>query len=214
MTTAYVTRSSVDEGTAAAPSRALLGVGLATLALFVGGMAVYGGGPGADDAAGAAAAMERTADRLRGGSLLIVLSMLAGAYVVAALSRAARPTTAGRLVLPLGAGALLLLAASFMAVSAAASVEGDLFGAAVSADAAITGLVLMNALMPLAGFVAAGFLVAAGASGTVPTWLKVTGYVFAVALLLPPVAWAVLYLVPLWLFAAAVALARRGGARR
>jgi hypothetical protein len=209
MTTASVTRSNADGGAAAAPSRALVGFGLATLALFVGGMAVYGGGPGADDAAGAAAAMERTSGRLRGGSLLIVLAMLAGTYVVAALSRAARPTTAGRLVLPLGTAALLLLAASFMAVSAAASVEGDLFGDAVSAGAATTGLVLMNALMPLAGFAAAGLLAAVAVSVPLPRWLRVVSRVLAAGLLLPPVAWAVLYLLPLWVAAVAVATSRR-----
>ncbi|MFP5220471.1 MAG: hypothetical protein ACLGIG_12205, partial [Actinomycetes bacterium] len=70
--------------------------------------------------------------------------------------------------------------------------------------------VVMNALMPLAGLVAAGFLAAVAVSVPVPTWLRVTGWVFAMLLLLPPVAWAVLYVVPLWLAAAAVALSRRG----
>lgn len=95
-------------------------------------------------------------------------------------------------------------------MAAAASIDRDPFGAAVSPGAATAGLIVMNALMPLAGFVAAGFLFAAGVSGAVPKWLAVTGYVFAVALLPPPVAWAVLYLLPLWLAAAAVSVARHG----
>lgn len=192
------------------PSRTLLGFGLGSAATFVTGMLVYGIGPVGDDAEAVAAAIEQDAGRLRSGVLLVMAAMLLATYVVASLSRAARPTSAGRLVLPLGVGYLLLLGAAFGPMAGAVSVDQDIFGGAVSAGAATTALVVMNALMPLAGFVAAGFLVAAGVSGAVPTWLRRTGYGFAVALLLPPVAWAVLYLVPLWLAAAAVALARRG----
>lgn len=209
MSTATLTSTAADT-VERRPSRTLLGFGLVSAATFVAGMVVYGIGPVGDDAEAVAAAIEQDAGRLRGGVLLVMAAMLLATYVVASLSRVARPTPAGRLVLPLGVGYLLLLAAAFGPMAGAVSVDQDIFGGAVSAGAATTALVVMNALMPLAAFAAAGFFVAAGVSGAVPTWLRRTGYVFAVALLLPPVAWAVLYLVPLWLAAAAVALARRG----
>ena len=208
MSTATLTPTPSDT-TDRRPSRALLGFGLGSAAAFVAGMVVYGIGPVGDDAEAVAAAIEQDAGRLRGGVLLVMVAMLLATYAVAALSRAARPTPAGRLVLPLGVGYLLLLAAAFAPMAGAVSVDQDIFGGAVSAGAATTALVAMNALMPLAGFVAAGFLLAAGVSGAVPTWLRRIGYVFAVLLLLPPVAWAVLYLLPLWLAAAAASLSRR-----
>lgn len=208
MRTATLTAPAHDTATSSS-SRTLLGCGLGSAAVFVAGLVVYGIGPTGDDAAAVAAAIEQDAGRLRGGVVLVMLGLLPGTYVVAALSRAARPTPAGRLVLPLGVGYLLLLAAAFGPMAGAVTVDQDIFGGAVSAEAATTALVVMNALMPLAGFVAAGFLLAAGISRTVPTALRVAGYVFAALLLLPPVAWAVLYLVPLWLAAAAVPLARR-----
>lgn len=208
MSTATVPVSASQDAATRTPARALMGFGLGSLGVFVGGLAVYGIGPTGDDAAAVATAIERDAGRLRAGVLLLMLALLLATYVVAALSRVARPTPAGRLVLPLGVGYLLLLAAAFGPMAAAVSVDQDIFGGSVSAGAATAALVVMNALTPLAGLVAAGFLLAAGVSGTVPRWLRVTGYVFAVLLLLPPVAWAVLYLVPLWLAAAAVARAR------
>lgn len=208
MSTATLPVSASQDAAPRTPARALLGFGLGSFAVFVAGLVVYGIGPTGDDAVAVAAAIERDAGRLRAGVLLVMLALLLATYVVAALSRAARPTPAGRLVLPLGVGYLLLLAAAFGPMAAAVSVDQDIFGGAVSPEAATAALVVMNALMPLAGLVAAGFLVAAGASGTVPTWLRVTGYVFAVLLLIPPVAWAVLYLVPLWLAAAAVSRVR------
>lgn len=206
-TTVTPARSGTDSRP---PSRALLAFGLGVSAVYVGGLVVYGIGPTGDDAEAVASAIESSAGRLRSGVLLVMVAMLLTTYVVAALSRAARPTTAGRLVLPLGAGFALLLAAAFAPMAGAVSVDQDIFDGAVSADAATAALVVMNALMPLASLVAAGFLVAAGASVPLPTWLRVTGYAFAVALLVPPVAWAVLYLVPLWLSVAAVVVARRG----
>lgn len=209
MSTATLT--PMPSGTASrTASRALLGFGLGSAAVFVAGLVVYGIGPVGDDAEAVAVAIEQDAGRLRAGVLLIMLGLLLATYVIAALSRMARPTPAGRLVLPLGVGYLLLLAAAFGPMAGAISVEQDIFGGAVSAGAATTALILMNALMPLAGFVAAGFVLATGVSGAVPKGLRVTGYVFAIALLLPPVAWAVLYLLPLWLAAAAVSSARRG----
>lgn len=193
----------------ATSSRPLLAFGVGSAAAFVAGLVVYGVGPVGDDAAAVAAAIDRDAGRLRGGVLLLMLAMLLTTYVVAALSRAARPGPAGRLVLPLGVGFALLLAAAFGPMAGAVSVDQDIFGTAVTAGAATTALVVMNALMPLAGLVAAGFLAATAVSVPLPRWLRVLAWVFAVALLVPPVAWAVLYLLPLWLAAAAVALARR-----
>ena len=190
------------------PSRALLGFGLGAAAVYVSGVVVYGIGPVGDDAEAVAAAIEQDAGRLRGGVLLLMAGLLLATYVVAALSRTARPTPAGRLVLPLGVAFLLLLATAFGPMAGAVSVEQDIFRGSVTPGAATTALVVMNALMPLAGFVAAGFLLAAGVSGAVPKALRVVGYVFAFGLLLPPVGWAVLYLLPLWLAAAAVSLGR------
>lgn len=209
MSTNTLTPTPTDSATRT-PSRALLGFGLGSASVFIAGLGVYGIGPVGDDAAAVAAAIEQDAVRLRSGVLLVMLGLLLATYVVAALSRATRSTPAGRLVLPLGVGFLLLLAAAFAPMAAAISVDQDIFGGSVSPGAATAALIVMNALMPLAGFVAAGFLVAAGVSGTVPKGLRIIGYVFATGLLLPPVAWAVLYLVPLWLAAAAVSLARSG----
>lgn len=207
MSTATLTRTSSGTATREA-SRPLIGFGVGSAAVFVTGLLVYGIGPVGDDAAAVAAAIEREAGRLRAGVVLIMLGLLMATYVISALSRAARPTPAGRLVLPLGVGYLLLLAAAFGPMAGAISVDQDIFGGAVSSGAATTALVLMNALMPLAGFVGAAFLLATGVSGALPKALRVTGYVFAVALLVPPVAWAVQYLLPLWLAVAAVSLSR------
>lgn len=208
MSTNTLTRTSSEIATSEA-SRPLLGFGLGSAAVFIAGLVVYGIGPVGDDAAAVAAAIEQNAGRLRSGVLLIMLGLLLATYVVAALSRATRPTSAGRLVLPLGVGYLLLLAAAFGPMAGAITVEQDIFGGAVSPGSAATALVVMNALMPLAGFAGAGFLLATGISGELPKALRITGYVFAVALLVPPVAWAVQYLLPLWLAAAAVSLSRR-----
>ncbi|MFP5220585.1 MAG: hypothetical protein ACLGIG_12815, partial [Actinomycetes bacterium] len=126
MTTA--TRTTPTPPTAAAPRRALLGSALGSAAVFVAGLAVYGIGPTGDDATELAAAIQQDAGRLRGGVLLLMLAVLLATYVVAALARAARPTPAGRLVLPLGVGYLLLLGAAFGPMAAAVSVDQDIFG--------------------------------------------------------------------------------------
>jgi len=136
--------------------------------------------------------------------LLLTCYALLGIVVVGRLTARlarGRETAAIRLLPLLGAAHLLLLAASFAAPAAAVLVGTQVLDTGVTATAAATSLLVMNVGQPLSALVGAAFLfavTAAARAGGAPRTLMIVSTVFAVGLLLPPVGWAVTYLMALW----------------
>ena len=181
------------------PLPAIAGVG--ALAAFTAAAVVFG-----DPIAGASTPAE-AADAIA-GSQAPLAAVLLGAYAVLAIgvagalaARLARrgDTSAVRLLPVLGAGHVLLLTAAFTAPAAAAVVGTQVLAGGVTPTAAETALLLMNVAHPMSAWVGAAFLFAvAAAARPVSRVLMIVSAVFAVGLLLPPVGWAVTYLMALW----------------
>lgn len=142
------------------------------------------------------------------GSPAEMTALLAGVYALlgsavagslaARLGRSA-DTGAARLVAVLGVAHLLLLALFWAAPAAAVTVGTLVLDGGVSPGSAETALVLMNLLHPVATWIGAGFLIAVAiAARSTSRPLTVVSAVLAVALLLPPVAWIVVYLFGAW----------------
>jgi hypothetical protein len=202
-----MTTTAIDDTTAArtgrtgSPLPAIAGVG--SLAAFV-GAAVSFGDPlgGADTPAEAATALP--------GSAASVAAVLLGAYALLAIAvvgalgaRLGRngDTPAVRLLPTLGAWHVLLMTVAFTAPAAAVAVGTLVFDTGVTPTGVESALLLMNVAHPMAAWLGAGFLfavTAAARSAGAPRTLQVVSLVFAVGLLLPPVGWAVTYLMPLW----------------
>ncbi|MGY1618912.1 hypothetical protein ACI797_19405 [Geodermatophilus sp. SYSU D00691] len=192
------------------PLPALAGVG--ALAAFAGAAVLFAdplGGAGSP--AEAAAALE--------GSAVGPAAVLLGGYAVLASAVAAglaarlgreRDGAAVRLLPVLGAAHVLLLAAAFVALAAAVTVGTQVFDGAVTPGATEAALVLTNAAHPLSAWVGVGFLAAvAVAAHRTSRALAVVSAVLAVGLALPPVGWAVTYLLPLWFAGVGLWLWRR-----
>jgi hypothetical protein len=198
------------------PVPAVTGVGSA--AAFVGAAVLFADAlAGSSSASEAAAALESSGGRTQAAVLLLTLSGLLACGVVAALADRARDAAApaARLLLPFGVLHFVLAAAAFAPLAGALSVAGNLFDAEVSPVAAEQALVSLNALQPLAGALGAAFLlcVFAACRGGVPQWVRVSALVLGVGLLLPPVAWAIVYALPLWIAATGIALWRTAATR-
>ena len=214
-----MTATTVDQSTTTRTSRrssplvAIAGVG--ALAAFVPAALVWWDLLwGVTTPAGVADALE--AAPVEPASLLLTVYALLGIVVVGRLTaRLARggETTAVRLLPLLGAAHLLLLAAAFAAPAAAVLVGTQVLDTGVTTTAAETSLLVMNIGQPLSALVGAAFLfavtAAARASGA-PRSLSVVSAVFAVGLMLPPVGWAVTYLMALWFAGVGIWLWLRG----
>ena len=85
------------------------------------------------------------------------------------------------------------------------------FDTGVSANGTEAALLIMNTAHPMAAWVGAGFLiaVAVAARGTSRALVAVCA-VLAVGFLLPPVGWAVTYLMAFWFAGVGIWLWRRG----
>jgi hypothetical protein len=165
---------------------------------------------GSGTAAEAARRLEGTAvDR---AVLLVGGYVLLATVVVAALTAALPRRSAARRMVPvLGVAHLFLFALSAAGLGAARAVGTVLDG--VTPTALEAGLVLSNAAFPLAQWAGAGFgiavLLASRAADRVLRGLGVAAAVMAVGLLVPLVAWIVLYLAPVWFAVTGVLLAVR-----
>lgn len=183
------------------PLPAIAGVGALAASL---GAAVIFGDPmsGSDTQVDAATALA--------GSSAEPAAMLVGVYALLALavagSLAARlgrsqDTGAVRLI-PVLTAAHLLLMTLFLAAPAAAVTVGTLvLEGGVSPVGAEAALLVMNVVHPVAGWFGAGFLIAvaiAAHAAQVSRTLVVVTAVFAVGLMIPPVAWIVTYLMGFW----------------
>ena len=193
------------------PLPALAGAG--ALAASAGAVLTFGDPlGGASDAGEAATALA--------GSAAQPAALLTGLYALLALAVAGalaarlgrdRDSGATRLV-PVLAGAHLLLMTLFVAAPAAAVTVGTLvLDGGVSPVGAEAALLVMNVVHPVAGWFGAGLMVAvAVAARPVSRALSVASAVFALGLLLPPVAWLVTYLLGAWFAGVGVWLWRRG----
>jgi hypothetical protein len=177
--------------------------GLGALAAFAGAVVVF------NDVLRGAGTPEEAASAMEGAPLGLT-AVLVGTYALLAIAvsgmlaaRLARggETAAVRLLPLLGAGHVLLLTAAFTAPAAAVAVGTMVFDGGVTPGAAEVALVLMNVAHPIAAWVGAGFLIAVAlatrAAGASRVLFGVSA-VFALGLLLPPVGWAVTYLMAFW----------------
>ena len=208
-----VTESAVDTVARGVSRRGRVGVaacGAGALVLYVGVALSFA------DPLGGSSTAEEAARRLQDSTieravLLFGGYMLLALVVVAAMAEALRGGGAARRVVPaLGVAHLLLFALSVAGLGAARGVatmfDGDTGPAALTA-----GLVVSNATFPLAQWAFAGF----GVAVLLASWtlrgrlrgLGVAAAVLGVGLLVPPIAWAILYLTPLWFAAAGILLA-------
>ncbi|MEX5720511.1 hypothetical protein [Geodermatophilus maliterrae] len=165
---------------------------------------------GSGSAAEAARRLEGTAvDR---AVLLVGVYVLLATVVLAALTAALPDRSAARRMVPvLGVAHLFLFALSAAGLGAARAV-GDLLGG-VSPAALEAGLVVSNAAFSLAQWAGAAFgvavFLASRSADRLLRGLGVTAVVIALGLLVPPVAWIVLYLTPVWFAVTGVLLAVR-----
>ncbi len=181
------------------PLAALAGLG--AVASFAGAV-VFFNDPlrGSGTPAGAAEALA--------GASTEIAAVLIGAYALLAIAvtgalahRLGRSgdSPALRLLPLLGAGHVLLLTVTVLAPAAAVAVGTLVFDTGVTPTATETALVLMNLAAPLAAWVGAGFLIAVAlAARSSSRALVVISAVLAIGLLLPPVGWAVTYLMAFW----------------
>jgi hypothetical protein len=183
------------------PLPALAGIG--ALAAFAGAVVTF-----TDPLRGAATPAE-AAERLAGssapltGMLLAVYAVLAIAVIGRLTARLGRAGDDGAVrALPvLGAVHLTLLTVAYTAPGAAVMVGTQVFDTGVSATAAETALLIANIGHPLATIFGAAFLVAvlvAGRAAGMSRTLLVVSAVFATGLVLPPIGWAVTYLMAFW----------------
>jgi hypothetical protein len=170
-----------------------------------------------NDPLSSAATAEEAASAIEGSSITFAATLL-GAYALLAIAitgrladRLARAgeSASTRLIPLLGAGHVLLLTAAFAAPAAAVAVGSLVLSGGVSATGAETALILMNVAHPLSAWVGAAFLFAVAVAGRESKALTVVSSVFAVGLLLPPVGWAVTYLMPFWFAGVGIWLWRR-----
>ena len=207
MTTAV----QVDHRTSTrSPVPALAGVG--ALAASAGAIAVLGdplrGASTAQDAATALAGSAAQGAAVLGGAYALMAIAVTGS-LAARLARAG-DSGATRLIPVLGAAHLVLMTL-FLAAPAAAVTVGTLILDGVSAVGAESALVTMNVLHAPAEWLGAGFLIAVAiAARPVSRAVMIASAVFAVGLLLPPVAWLVTYLMGVWFAGVGVLLWRRG----
>ena len=177
--------------------------GLGALAAFATAAVAFG-----DPLAGSAGP-EEAAEKLAGSSATLA-AILVGAYAVLAVAvtgalahRLAHrvDSPAVRLLPVLGFGHVALLAAAFAAPAAAVTVGTMVFDDRVSPTATESALVLMNVAHPMSAWFGLGFLVAvvlaARAAGASRALVAVSA-VLALGLALPPVGWAVTYLMAFW----------------
>ena len=200
-TTATTTQLSADRTGRGSPLPAVAGLG--ALAAFVAAAVVFG-----DPLAGSADPGQ-AAEKLAGSSATLAAIFL-GAYAVLAVAvtgalahRLARGTEgpAVRLLPVLGFGHVALLAAAFAAPAAAVNVGTLVFDGGGSPTATESALVLMNTAQPMSAWFGLGFLVAvvlAARAAGAPRPLVAVSAVLAVGLALPPVGWAVTYLMAFW----------------
>jgi hypothetical protein len=190
---------------------ALAGVG--ALAAFAGAAAVF-----ADPLRGAGTP-EAAATALADSSVPLA-AVLLGAYALLAIAvvgglatRLGREGDSGavRLLPVLGAGHVLLLAAAFVSMAAAVTVGTAVFDTGVTAGATEAALVFTNLAHPMSAWLGAGFLIAVAlAAHRTSRVLTIASAVFAAGLLLPPVGWAVTYLMAFWFAGVGIWLWRRG----
>jgi hypothetical protein len=192
------------------PLPALTGAG--ALAAFAGAVVVFNdllAGSGTPEEAAAAldgAPVGLTAVLLATYALLAIAVM---GMLAARLGRAGE-TASVRLLPLLGAGHVLLLTAAFAAPAAAVAVGTLVFDGGVTPGDAEVAMVLMNVAHPMAAWVGAGFLIAVAIASWMPSRvLAVVSAVFALGLLLPPVGWAVTYLMAFWFAGVGIWLWRR-----
>ena len=209
-TTETADRTPVGTRRRGSPLPAVAGLG--ALAAFAGAAVVFG------DPLGGATDPAQAADRLEGSSVEPA-AVLLGAYallaiaVVGALAQrlASGETAAVRLMPVLGAGHVLMLAAAFAALPAAVVVGTRVFDGGVTPTGAEAALVVTNIAHPLSAWLGAAFLIAvAFAARPVSRMLAVVSGVFAAGMLLPPVGWAVTYLMAFWFAGVGIWLWRRG----
>jgi hypothetical protein len=110
-----------------------------------------------------------------------------------------------------GTGHVLLLATAFTALAAAVVVGTRVFDGGVTATGTEAALLVSNIAHPLSAWLGAAFLITvAVAARPVSRVLTVVSAVFAAGLLLPPVGWAVTYLMGFWFAGVGIWLWRRG----
>jgi hypothetical protein len=200
-----MTTTTIDDTTrarrTASPLPALAGVG--ALAASAGATVLFGDPlAGSDTPADAAAAL--TGSSAQPAALLVGIYALLALAVAGSLSARlgrSRDTGATRLI-PVLATAHLLLMTLFLAAPAAAVTVGTLvLDGGVSPIGAEAALLVMNVVHPVAGWFGAGFLIAvatAAHTARASRALVVATSLFALGLLLPPVAWIVTYLMGFW----------------
>lgn len=177
--------------------------GLGALAAFAGAAVTFGdplaGATTPEEAASALAASSAPTAAV----LLGAYALLAIVVVGALAARLARGGDSGavRLLPVLGAAHVLLLTAAFTAMAAAVVVGTQVLDTGVTAAGAEAALLVTNIAHPMSAWVGAAFLFAVAAAGRAagaPRTLTIVSAVSAVGLLLPPVGWAVTYLMALW----------------
>ncbi|WP_324276384.1 hypothetical protein [Blastococcus brunescens] len=181
------------------PLHALAGLG--ALTAFAAAAVVFG-----DPIGGADTAQE--AARALHGSSAELAAVLLGAYALLAMAvtgglaaRLGRERDSGAIrIMPVMAAAhVLLLATAFVAFAGAVVVGRQVLGGGVSPGAAESALLITNVAHPMSAWLGAGFLVAVAlAARSTSRVLAIVSAVFAVGLLLPPVGWAVTYLMAFW----------------
>lgn len=188
--------------------------GLGSLAASAGAVVVFGD-PMARSATPADAAAALAGSGAQPAALLVgVHALLALAVAGSLAARLGRHQDSGAIrLIPVLAACHLLLMALFMAAPAAAVTVGTLvLDGGVSPVGAEAALLVMNAVHPVAGWFGAGFLIAvavAAHAARVSRGLVVTTSLFAVGLLVPPVAWIVTYLMGAWFAGVGIWLWRR-----
>jgi hypothetical protein len=161
---------------------------------------------------------EDAASALEGSSITFAATMLAVYALLAVgitgrlaerLAAASGEHASTRLIPLLGAGHVLLLAGAFAAPAAAVTVGSSVFSGGITPEGAETALILMNVAHPLSAWLGVAFLIAVAVAARSSRVLMTISIVFAVGLALPPVGWAVTYLMPFWFAGVGIWLWRR-----
>ena len=212
-----MTATTVDQSTPirsrhrGSPLPALAGLG--ALAAFAGAAFVFGDPiAGAGTAEEAAAALESSSAE-PAAVLLGAYALLAIAVTGSLAARLARAKDGGavRLLPVLGGLHLLLMALAFVGFAGAVVVGRLVLDGGVSPGAAESALLMTNVAHPMAAWFGAGFLIAVAlAARSISRTLVVVSALFAVGLLLPPVGWAVTYLMAFWFAGVGIWLWFRG----
>jgi hypothetical protein len=212
MTTSTID-TAAEQGTRPrrSPLPALAGVG--ALAAFAGAAVLFGDPLGGAGNPGEAAAALADSSVPVAAILLGGYALLATAVVGSLAARLGRVRDGGavRLLPVLGAGHVLLLAAAFVSLAAAVTVGTQVFDTGVTPGATEAAMVFTNLAHPMSAWLGAGFLIAVAlAARTTSRILAIVSGVFAAGLLLPPVGWAVTYLMAFWFAGVGIWLWRRG----